>query len=161
MNLDTWHEWRAKLPFNPLVLVAAIAAIGWAFPKVLARAEVPADALAFTECPWFGDARVTVSPTVFAEDAVPVRRHEDVHATQCRELGPLRYRLRNLRTSGRLALEAPAYCAGARARLVQGMDAARVRERVIDDATAAFHDEFDSTAIAAALRRSCPEVLVR
>lgn len=161
MKLDEWREWRVRLPVNPFVLVALLVAIGWAVPKMRARAKLPADALAFTECPWFSGARVTVSPSVSPEDVVPVRDHENVHAAQCRDLGPVRYRVRNLRASGRLSLEAPAYCAGARARLMQGTDAARVRERVVDDATAAFHDDLDSTTVLAALGNSCPEVLSR
>lgn len=161
MKLDGWREWRARLPVNPFILVALLVAIGWSVPKMLARPRLPADALAYTECPWFGTPRVTVSPTVSPEDAVPVRDHENVHAGQCRDLGPVRYRLRNLRASGRLSLEAPAYCAGARARLMQGTEPARVRERVVDDATAAFHDDLDSKTVMAALRHSCPEVLPR
>lgn len=159
MNREKLRAWRLRLPINPIILVALLVAIGWAFPKVLARADLPAEALAFTECPWFSDARVTMSAAVSAEDADPVRRHENVHAAQCRDLGPLRYRLRNLRAAGRLSLEAPAYCAGARARLLQGMDTMHVRERIVDDATAAFHDDLDAKITVAALRRSCPEVL--
>lgn len=161
MSWKNLREWRLRLPFNPFVLVLLLVAIGWAFPKMIARAEVPAEALAFTECPWFGAARVRVAPTVSPEDAEPVRRHEDVHAAQCGDLGPLRYRVRNLRAAGRLSLEAPAYCAGARARLVQGMDTVRVGERLMDDATAAFHDDLDSKTTVTALRRYCPEVLPR
>ena len=159
MNLEKYHEWRGRLPINPVILVALLVAIGWAFPKVIGRATLPAEALAFTECPWFADARVTVSPLVDPRDAIPVRQHEDVHAAQCRELGPLSYRARNLRAAGRLSLEAPAYCAGARARLVQGVAPGRVRERIVDDAVAAFHENLDSTTVVAALRRSCAEVV--
>jgi hypothetical protein len=114
--------------------------------------------LAYTECPFRGDSRVTVAPGVAPEDTFPVRMHEEVHAAQCRELGPLRYRLRNLSTSGRMALEIPGYCAGARARLKQGMTLARVRERVLDDARAALGSARDSASIAAGLLASCPDV---
>jgi hypothetical protein len=114
--------------------------------------------LAYTECPFRGDPRVTVTPGVLPEDTFPVRMHEEVHAAQCRELGPLRYRVRNLTMRGRRSLEIPGYCAGARARRAQGMDAARVRERVLDDAAAALSSARDSASVAAGLLASCPDV---
>lgn len=117
------------------------------------------EALAYTECPVFGDARVTVSDRVAPEDTFPVRLHEEVHASQCRELGPWRYRLRNLTTRGKLALEAPGYCAGAHARLAMGQDSARVRERVMDDAAAAFAGLASETTVREALRRTCRDVI--
>jgi hypothetical protein len=151
-------SWRDRLPFNPLYLVALIAAILWAFPKVLARAALPVEPLAWTECPFFGEPRVTISSTVSPADSLPVRRHEEVHAAQCRELGALRYRARNLTVRGRLSLEAPGYCAGARARLAQGEDSARVRERLHDDAAAAFVGDIGADTVRAALRSACAGV---
>lgn len=115
------------------------------------------EVLAFTECPFFGDPRITVSPGIAAQDTFPVRRHEETHAAQCRELGPLRYRMRNLTTRGRLSLEAPGYCAGARARLEMGMEPNRVRERLMDDASAAFAGSTES--VRAALIASCADVV--
>ena len=117
-----------------------------------------AQALAYTECPFRGEPRVTVSSNVVPPDTLPVRMHEQTHADQCRTLGPWRYRWKNLTGSGRLSLESPAYCAGARARLAQGDDPSLVRERVIDDAEAAFKDIAQPASVRAALRASCPEV---
>ena len=116
------------------------------------------EALAYTECPFKGEPRVALSSAVAAEDTQPVRVHEEVHASQCRRLGPFRYRLENLTTRGKLALEAPAYCAGAKTRLALRVDSAVVRERLIDDATAAFKGSADPTAVRAALRVACPEI---
>jgi hypothetical protein len=117
------------------------------------------EVLAFTECPFFGDPRITVNPGIAAQDTLPVRRHEEIHAAQCRELGPLRYRMRNLTTGGRLSLEAPGYCAGARTRLEMGMEPRRVRERLLDDASAAFAGSADGATIRAALIISCADVM--
>jgi len=117
------------------------------------------EVLAFTECPFFGDPRITVNPGIAAQDTLPVRRHEEMHAAQCRELGPLRYRMRNLTTGGRLSLEAPGYCAGARARLEMGMEPRRVRERLMDDARAAFSGHLDTAAVRASLAATCPDVM--
>lgn len=143
-------------------MVALLVVLGWAIPRWLGGAGVPAETLAYTECPWFGDARVRVARGLGPADREPVLRHEQVHAAQCRELGPVRYRWRNLRASGRLSLEAPAYCEGARARLVQGMTRSQVRERLVDDVAAAFHEEdLDPAVVAAALTRGCAEVMTR
>jgi hypothetical protein len=124
----------------------------------LMRTEPHMEALGYTECPFRGEPRVTVTANVAAEDTLPVRMHEEVHAAQCRELGTLEYRLKNFTTHGKLALEAPAYCAGARARLAQGMDSALVRERLIDDATASFKGAADPLAVREVLRLACPEI---
>ncbi len=137
-----------------------LAALGGAIVLALVALLRPqrAELQAYTECPFRGPARVTMSANVFPEDTMPVRMHEEVHAAQCRDLGPVRYRLRNLSTRGRLSLEAPAYCAGARGRLVQRTDSARVRERLKDDSEAAFSGLADSV-VADALRRACPELV--
>ena len=121
-----------------LVLLAIAGALTIYAGYRMARAAPQATALAYTECSVGGPARVVMLPGIAIEDTFPVRMHEDVHAEQCRTLGPWRYRWRNLTGRGRLTLEAPAYCAGARARLRQGQDSARVRERLVDDATASF-----------------------
>lgn len=145
---------RARVLIVASLLVAAL----------LARAALSrpsgthGEALAWTECPWFGAPQVTVTSRVSAEDSAPVRRHEETHAAQCRALGALRYWMKNLSAAGRLALEAPAYCAGARARIAQGEDSARVRERLLDDALAAFAGLMDSTAVRTAIASSCPDV---
>ena len=133
-------------------LLAAYAGYGVLHPGV------PAEALAYTECPFRGGPRLTMTDRVADEDSLPVRRHENVHAEQCRTLGPWRYRLRNLTSGGRLLLEAPAYCAGARARLAQGQSLVRVRERLVDDATAAFAATEPDSHVLRQLRQSCRDL---
>jgi hypothetical protein len=141
-----------------LVLLAIAGALTiyavWRF----ATSSPEANALAYTECSLGGPPRVVVLPGIAAEDTLPVRLHEEVHAEQCRTLGPWSYRWKNLSGRGRLELEAPAYCAGARARLQQGQPAARVRERLMDDATAMFAGLVDSSQVRAALLSVCPDV---
>jgi len=102
---------------------------------------------------------VTVLPGVAPEDTFPVRMHEEAHAAQCDSLGPWRYRMKNLTSRGRLSLEAPGYCAGAAARLRQGQDSTRVRDRLRDDAIAAFHGRLDSAVVLEALRSACPALV--
>jgi hypothetical protein len=144
---------------SPYLLAALLLAIGWSVPRMLSLRETRASALAYTECPWRGPARVTMRPHVTPADTVPVRRHEAVHAAQCDSLGPVRYRMTNLTAKGRLSLEAPAYCAGARARQEMGVSEILVRERLRDDARAAFFDLLDSATVLRALRAHCPELL--
>jgi hypothetical protein len=117
------------------------------------------EALGYTRCPFFGDARVTLMAGIVPEDTLPVREHEEIHAGQCRERGPFGYRFTNLTPQGKLGFEAPAYCAGARARLSQGGDSVIVRERLIDDVTAAFRGAAKPAAVLAALRSACPEIV--
>jgi hypothetical protein len=122
-------------------------------------ADTRAEALAYTECPWRSPARVTLTDRVTADDSLPVLAHERVHAAQCDTLGPLRYRWRNITSRGRMSLEAPAYCAGARERLRLGLHPRRVRERLLDDATSAFHGKLAPDRIEAALAAACPEIV--
>lgn len=142
-----------------LIAIALALAAVLVYQVFIAAPEVRGDPLAFAECPFRGEPRVTVTSRVTPEDTFPVRAHEAVHAEQCRKIGPWRFRLRNLTGRGRLSVEAPAYCAGARARLKQGSDPIIVRERLLDDAQAAFRGLADSTAVRNALRRSCPDIV--
>lgn len=142
-----------------LVLLLALATILAAYAGYgVLHPDTPAEALASTVCPFRSEPVVTLSTRVAAEDSLPVRRHEDVHVEQCRRLGPWQYRVRNLTSGGRLRLEAPAYCAGARARVAQGQSLTRVRERLVDDATAAFAATEPDTNVVRHLRQSCPEL---
>jgi hypothetical protein len=94
-----------------LVLLLALATMLAAYAGYgVLHPDTPAEALAYTVCPFRGEPVVTLATRVAAEDSLPVRRHEEVHAEQCRRLGPWRYRVRNLTSGGRLLLEAPAYC---------------------------------------------------
>ena len=162
--------WRARLRagwkatgrawhVNPLLLIALAVAVGWYVPRMLFLADARAEALAYTDCPWRSPARVTLTSRVLPGDSLPVLAHERVHAEQCATLGPLRYRVRNLTSRGRMSLEAPAYCAGARERIRLGLPRARVRERLVDDATSAFHESLEPAEIVATLAAACPEVL--
>lgn len=141
-----------------LAAIALTLVVVFLYRVFIAPPHAFGEALAYTECPFRGDARVTVTSRVAPEDTFPVRVHEELHARQCRELGPFRYRLRNLTSRRKLSLEAPAYCAGARARLAQRLDSSLVRERMLDDATAAFKDLADSASVHAALRASCRDI---
>ena len=85
--------------------------------RVLGADPAKDSVLAYTECTFRGPPRVVIRPDLSAADSLPVRVHEEVHAAQCRALGPVRYRLRNLTGSGKLSLEVPAYCAAAQVRL--------------------------------------------
>lgn len=114
--------------------------------------------LAYTACTIRGPELVMEVSRIPAEDTLPVRMHEEVHVTQCRELGWMAMRWRNLTSDGRLTLEAPGYCAGARARLHRGDDRKVTRERLFDDANAMFAGTLDSARVNAALRAACPEV---
>lgn len=141
-----------------VLAAVALALAVIAFVRLALRPPASGDALATTECPFRGDPRVTVAPRVAAADTMPVRAHEEVHARQCRELGPWRYRMRNLTSAGRLELEAPAYCAGARARLAQGETLERVRERLLDDAEAAFAGRLPAERVRESLRQACADL---
>ena len=127
----------------------------------LMRPEQRGSALAYTSCGFAGPSLVMDLSRIPAEDTLPVREHEEVHANQCNDLGFVRMRFRNLTARGRLSLEAPAYCQGARARLKRGDDYAVTRERLFDDANAMFAGALDSSRVNAALRLSCPELALR
>jgi hypothetical protein len=115
--------------------------------------------LATTTCPFQGAPVITISPDVVPVDSAPVSAHEEVHAAQCRELGPWRYRWENLFDNGKLALEAPAYCAGASVRMRAGQDSGRVRQRLIESTVEALSHVADSVTVVAALRGRCSELL--
>lgn len=140
--------------------VAVLALLLLALAVVLASRS-PAQrgqALAYTNCTMRGPVLVMDVAAIPAEDTLPVRAHEEVHVRQCTDLGWLRMRWRNLSAGGRLSLEAPGYCAGARARLRRGDTGAVTRERLFDDANAMFAGSLDSARVNAALRAACPDV---
>lgn len=133
-------------------VLAVVLVVRWTTPP-------RGNALAFTECSWTdGPVVVMIGSRIAPEDTAPVRAHEEIHADQCDDLGWLRYHLRNLSVGGRLSLEAPGYCAGARERLRRGDDTAATRERMFDDAMAMFAGQADSARVGAALRGTCPEL---
>lgn len=114
--------------------------------------------LAHTTCTLSGPRLVMEVARIPPEDTLPVRLHEEVHVRQCSELGWAAMRWRNVTAGGRLSLEAPGYCAGARARLRRGDNYKITRERMFDDANATFAGSLDSARVNAALRAACPEV---
>ena len=137
--------------------IAALACFALLAGAVLLRSQrVAGDVLAATTCPFRGPAVITMHAGLAAADSLPVRIHEEVHAAQCRALGPVRYRLRNLSGAGKLSLEVPAYCAAAEARVRSGWTRRDARERLNDDLRAAMSDIADSTQISQALHRNCP-----
>jgi hypothetical protein len=125
---------------------------------IFARRGPRGQPLAYTTCTARGAVVVMDVTRIASEDTLPVRAHEQVHVTQCRELGWLKMRARNLTARGRLSLEAPGYCAGARARVRRGDSYAVTRERLFDDANAMFAGTLDSARVNAALRAACPEL---
>ena len=141
---------------KPALLCLLVVVLGW---LVFLRASAPqVQPLAWTSCTLGGPVLMMDVARLAPEDTQPVRMHEDVHAEQCATLGWTRMRLRNLSAEGRLSLEAPAYCAGARARLRRGDDYAITRERLFDDANGTFAGTVDSARVNAALRNACPEI---
>jgi hypothetical protein len=143
---------------NALLAALAIVVVWWGV-EAWRRASRETLVLATTTCPFSGEPVVTISAAVVPQDSEPVRAHEEVHAAQCRQLGPWRYRWTNLRGAGKLGLEAPAYCAGAAVRLRAGQDSGRVRLRLIENAYEALAGLADSTAIRRSLQAACPTII--
>jgi hypothetical protein len=146
---------RVRWPF--VVLLTGVAVWGFFANRENARRE--SEILAITTCPFRGEPVTRVSEGLSLIEIAHVTAHEGVHAQQCRDLGPVKYRLRNL--TSKLSLEAPAYCAGAAARLALGMDSAEVRMRLVDDAVEAMRRTADSANVVAALGEACPAILRR
>lgn len=101
---------------------------------------------------------MTIRPGLARVESIATVAHESVHVSECRALGPVRYRWNTMFAASNLALEAPAYCAAARVRLRQGWSLNTVRNTVLDDMLAAMGDAVDSTSIRSAMRRECPEL---
>ena len=138
------------------LLCLLLVVLGWV---VGLRASTPrGQALAYTTCTLNGPVRMIDVRMLAPDDTLPVRVHEDAHAEQCGTLGWANMHLRNLTAGGRLSLEAPAYCAGARARLRRGDNDKATRERMFDDANAMFAGSLDSATVNGALRAACPEL---
>ena len=140
-----------------LLSVLALVVAWWGLDSYR-RANRETLVLATTTCPIRGEPVISISRDVVPVDSAPVRAHEEVHASQCRSLGPWRYRWENLSGSGKLALEAPAYCAGASVRLRAGQDSARVRVRLIENAYEALEGLADSATIRRSLQAACPAI---
>ncbi len=140
-----------------LLALGAVAAFGGY--ETWARLHRQARVLAFTTCPFSGPPAVTLNAGIQPWDTLPVRVHEEVHAGQCRELGPFRYRLRSL--TSKLELETPAYCAAAKARLTQDPDSEYASDRLHDDMIEGLSDVTDSATVKRALMAGCPEIAAK
>jgi hypothetical protein len=122
------------------------------------RAHRAARTVAWTTCPFVGPPVVTMVGDIPPWDTLAARVHEEKHAEQCRDLGPIRYRLRSLTESGKLSVEAPAYCAAAVARLTTEPDSQYASERLHTDMIEGMSDLADSMSVKAALMQTCPEI---
>jgi hypothetical protein len=138
--------------------MALAAAVVWGSITAWQRATRETMVLATTTCPFRGEPVITISTAVVSIDSAPVRAHEEVHAAQCRSLGPLKYRWTNLRGAGKLGLEAPAYCAAAAVRIQMGQDSGRVRLRLIENVLESLEGLADSATIRRSLQASCPAI---
>lgn len=92
-------------------------------------------------------------------DSLAVVAHELVHVAECEQLGPVRYRWRTMFAASNLALETPAYCAGARERVRLNGDTAFVRMTTALDMIAAMGDVIDSATIVRSIAAECPAFL--
>jgi hypothetical protein len=145
-----------------VVLVILLCAVGaYGFVTARERSSRQSRWVGLTECGWTGSAVVSIRAGLRRNDSLAAVAHERVHASQCDSLGPLRYRLNNLFIADKLALELPAYCAGARERLRLSGDTTFVRMTTILDLLAAAGPDADSAAVAAALTLACAEVAPR
>lgn len=139
------------------MFIVALVAIGvWGARVAWQRAHRAARVVAYTTCPFFGAPVVVTRTDIPPWDTLVTRVHEEKHAEQCRELGPIRYRLRSLTSTGKLTVEAPAYCAAAVARLTVDPDSQYVSDRLHTDMIEGMSDLADSSAIKAALMKECP-----
>jgi hypothetical protein len=142
---------------HALLLVALAIAVAYGSLTAWQRATRPSRWVGTTECAWRGKPRVRVRSGLRPVDSTAVLAHERVHAAQCEALGPVRYRWRNLFAMSKLALETPAYCAGARERARLSGDTTLVRMTMTLDITAAMADVIDSVSIARSIASTCPE----
>lgn len=111
----------------------------------------------YTQCAWRGKPRIVVRAGLRPVESLGVVAHESVHAAQCDSLGPIRYRWNTIFAASNLALETPAYCAGARARTRLTGDTAFDRTTIPINMLAAMGDEVDSATIHASLVATCRE----
>ena len=146
---------RPRVAFWGLLVLAA----AWGANSTWQRSQRETLVLATTSCPFGGEPMITISAVVVPVDSEPVRAHEEVHAAQCRALGPWRYRWENLSRAGKLGLESPGYCAGASVRLRAGQDSGRVRQRLLENAFEALGDLADSATIRRSLQQACPAIV--
>jgi hypothetical protein len=146
------------LKVSPWLLAALLAVLAWGGKVTWDRAHRAARNVAWTTCPFFGDPVVRMVSDIPFYDTLVTRVHEEKHAEQCRQMGPIRYRMRSLTSAGKLSVETPAFCAAAVARLTVDADSQYVSDRLHTDMIEGLADILDSTTIKAALMRECPAI---
>jgi hypothetical protein len=144
---------------HPFLLAALAITLVYGGVAAWKRANRPPGRwVGITNCTWTTPPTITIRPGLRPIDSIATFAHESVHAAACKELGPLRYRWATLRAKSNLALEVPAYCAGARSRMRQNGDTMFVRITMPIDMMAAMGDDIDSATIARSIAESCPEL---
>ena len=143
---------------RPAYLIALTVVLALGGRVAWLHSQRAARTIATTTCPFFGPPRVTIVADLQPWDTMPTRAHENVHAAQCRDLGPVRYRLRNLTTAGKLSMEAPAFCAAASARLRVDPDSEYASDRLHTDMIEGLSNVADSATIKRALMSACPAI---
>jgi hypothetical protein len=143
---------------SPWLIVALLVVGAWGGRVAWDRSHRAARNVAWTTCPFFGPPVVRMVSDIPFYDTLVTRVHEEKHAEQCRELGPVRYRLRSLTSAGKLSVETPGFCAGAEARLLVDADSEYVSDRLHTDMIEGLADILDSNSIKVALMRECPAI---
>lgn len=87
--------------------------------------------------------------------------HESVHAEQCRWLGATRYAKRYGTLSGRLALEAEAFCAEIEVLSGRGAGRDRLMDRTVETLVTSYFegDQMPRSAVQAAVETACGRML--
>jgi hypothetical protein len=152
---------RARWPHPILLVLLAVTVVYGSVATWRRLNRPPGRWVGYTNCAWRGKSRVVVRSGLRSIDSLAVAAHESVHAAECEELGPIRYRWRTLFASSNLALETPAYCAGARVRARLNGDTAFLRMTIPIDMIAAMGDVIDSATIVRSIAKSCPEFVQR
>ena len=148
---------RARV--RPAWVVVLVVVAAWGGYSAWRQQQRAARNVAWTTCPFFGPPVVRMRADLIASwDTVVARVHEETHAAQCRALGPVHYRWRSLSASGKLALESPAYCASAVARLTVDPDSQYASDRMHTDMIEGLAHLLDSSRVKAALMAECPAI---
>jgi hypothetical protein len=145
---------------HPLLVVLLVITLAYGGVATWRRANRPPGRwVGITDCAWRGAPRVTIRPGQRAKDYKAPVAHQNLHLAQCRQHCPQPNRWRTVMAASNLALETPAYCAGARSRVNQNHDTIFIRATIVDDMMAAMADVIDSVAIKRSIARECPEFL--
>jgi hypothetical protein len=144
---------------RPVFVIALVAIGAWGGRVAWVRQTSAARVFAYTTCPLFGGPpNVVMKNDIPFYDTLVTRVHEEVHAAQCREMGPIKYRLNSLTDAGKMKVETPAYCAAAIARLLVDADSEYVSDRVHTDMIEGMREYADSETVKSALMKECPAI---